>query len=140
MWMVQMTIDEVVHMIAVRHCFVTATRAMYMPWFMAAAYVLGGARVWVRSRDGNDVFVNVIAVRMVQMTIVQIVDVPFVNHGDMATVRAVLMVMVLVVGLVTSCHGNLLKIKRWGKNHAAGSAAWVRMLSKRLRTCSSASA
>lgn len=48
-------------------------------------------------------FVDVIAVHMVKMAVVQIVDMPGVMDGDMAAIAAVL---VAVVGMVGKCAGG----------------------------------
>lgn len=106
--MVQMPIDEVIHMIAMRHGLVAAARPMDMSGRMAAACVLGCAGIRVRGGHGDLVLVDMIAVRVVKMAIVQVIDVALVHHCGMAASRSVLMVVVLVMGLSAGCHGRLL--------------------------------
>lgn len=103
-----MPIDQIVHMVAVRHCFMAASRPMHVVGRMPTARMLGRADVGVDGSHGKHMFVHMIPMRMVQVAVVQIVNMAFVAHGDVAAARAVLVVMVLVVGLGTGCHGDLL--------------------------------
>ena len=43
MWMVQVTFDEIVHVVAVRNGFVTASGAVLMVGVVSLAVVIGGA-------------------------------------------------------------------------------------------------
>jgi hypothetical protein len=45
--MVQMAIDEIVHMVAVWHRLVSATGSMSMTGFVAAAIMIGRTTLWV---------------------------------------------------------------------------------------------
>lgn len=40
MWVVKVSIDQIVDMITMRHSFMAAIRSMHMAWFMAAAMVV----------------------------------------------------------------------------------------------------
>ena len=66
----QVACDEVVHVIAVRNGLVAATRCMFMAWLVPAAAVFGGAAVRVLGIDRHGVLVDVVLVRMVQVTVV----------------------------------------------------------------------
>ena len=45
--MVQMAVDQIIHVVAVRHRLVSATGSMLMTGFMAAAIVIGRTTLWV---------------------------------------------------------------------------------------------
>lgn len=75
---------------------------------MPGTYVTGRADVGIDVGDRYGVLVYVIAMRMVQMTIVQVIDVPYVPHGSVSAIRAMLMVMVVVVRLRAGGHELLL--------------------------------
>jgi hypothetical protein len=66
--------------------------------------MLWGADVRIRSADGDRVLIDMIAVRMVQVAIVQIVHMSFMDHGGMTAPRTMLVVVVLMMGLLASCH------------------------------------
>jgi hypothetical protein len=97
---VQAAFKQVVKVVAVRHAG------------MAAAIVLAvagyrGAGVGVSRGDLDDVLVIMVAVRRVQVAVVQVIDVAVVAHAGVPTVVAV---DVAVVGVDGMAHGLLL----WG--------------------------
>ena len=55
-------------------------------------------------RDRKHVLIHMVAMCMVKMTIVEIVDVPFMLYRHMATLRAVLVFMVVVMALIALGH------------------------------------
>lgn len=114
--MVQVSINEVVHMVAVRNGFVAAARTMDVTRCVSCAGVLGRAGVRIRWSHGDDVLVNVLIVRMVQVAVMQVVDVALVNHGGVAASWSMLMIMVLMVGLVACGHNDLLRAGRLQKS------------------------
>jgi hypothetical protein len=91
---VQPAVDEVIDVVAVRHLFVAALLVL-------ALAGNGGARRRVDGADGDDVFVVVAVVRVVQVAVVQVIDVPVVLD---ARVPAVVAVDVLVVGVLIAAH------------------------------------
>jgi hypothetical protein len=62
----------------------------------------------VRFRHGYDMLINMAAVRIVQMPVVQIVDVIVMNDPGVATFRAVRMSMIFVLWQVTISHCRFL--------------------------------
>ncbi len=90
--MMQVAIDEVIDMIPVRHRFVPAARAVDLGGIVAGAG--RGVPVGIRGAHFDDVLVHMIAVRMMQMPVVQIIDVPVVFDRRVAAAGAVLMVVV----------------------------------------------
>lgn len=103
---VQVAVDEIVDMVAVRNGFVPAARTVYMIRIMAAALVIGGAAVWVGFCHRDDMLVNVIAMHVMQMAVVQIIDVAIMQDRQMAAVGAVLMGVVGRVRKRAACHGR----------------------------------
>lgn len=99
---VQMTIHEVVGVVAMRYGFVSAAGTVYMTRFVAVAVMIQGADVRVGGADGDAVFIDVIAMRMVQVAIVQVIDVAFVFDGGVTAIRAVLVFVVGVVRFVAA--------------------------------------
>lgn len=54
------------------------------------------------------VVIAMATVRMVQMPVMQIIDMPFMQNGGMATVRAMLVRVVIMVGVFAGGHIKLL--------------------------------
>ena len=99
---VQMTINEVVRVVAMRYGFVSAAGAVYMSRFVAVAVMIWGADVRVGGADGDAVFIDVVAVRMVQVSVVQVINVAFVLDGGVAAACAVLVFVIGVVRFVAA--------------------------------------
>jgi len=99
---VQMTINEVVRVVAMRYGFVSAAGAVYMSRFVAVAVMIWGADVRVGGADGDGVFIDVVAVRMVQVSVVQVINVAFVLDGGVAAACAVLVFVIGVVRFVAA--------------------------------------
>jgi hypothetical protein len=93
--MVQMSIDQIVVMVAVRHHIMPAAFAMLVCLVVAVASVFGGAFGLVRVfRQG--VLVDMIAVHMVQMIVVQVTSMVAVLNRFVST-RSAVSVFVIVV-------------------------------------------
>ena len=99
---VQVAIDEVIDVVAMRHRFVAAAGAMHVAGFVAVAVVVRGADVRVGGADGDAVFIDVVAVRVVQVAVVQVINVAFVFDGGVTAIRAVLVFVVGVVRFVAA--------------------------------------
>lgn len=99
-----MTVDEVVDVVTVRHGGVTTSGTVHVPGLVAPAPMVGGAVGRIERGDRDGVFVDVIAVGVVEMSVVQVVDMPVVLHREMPAVGAV-NVGVVVMGL--AAHGLL---------------------------------
>lgn len=98
---VQMSIDEVIDVIPMRNCRVTAIRSMYVTGFMSTANVSAGASRGVRGADFDRVLFDLSGrSRMVKVPVVQIIHVPVVLDSGMAAALAVHMVVVVMVIVV----------------------------------------
>lgn len=69
MWMVEMALYEVIHMVAVRNCFMTAVGAVLMALFVLSAVVFRSALFRIASTDGNLVLVHPIGFHVMQVSI-----------------------------------------------------------------------
>lgn len=101
-WMMEVTIDQIVHVIAVRDRLMTTARSVLVFAPVSAASVLrsAGARIGRVYRDG--VFVDMAIVHVVEMPVMQIVDMPTMTNGRMAAIGSMLVRMVRVAGFATS--------------------------------------
>lgn len=98
-WVVQVTIDQVVDVVAMRYGGVAAARAVGVIRRVTRTAVLRGARGRVSRVDLEDVLVEVPVVRVVEVTVVEVVDVVPVADRRVAAARAV-DVVVRVVDVV----------------------------------------
>jgi hypothetical protein len=101
--MVQVSVHQIVDMVAVRDRLVSAAGAMLMGALYIRRAAGGIGRV-----DSDDMLVDVIAMHVVQMAVMQVVDVPVMADSDVTAAWAVLMGVVGMVLLVASGHGALL--------------------------------
>jgi hypothetical protein len=97
--MMQPTVDEITDVPAVRDGLVTAARTVDVVGVVAQCVGRHrGAGIRVVSADIDDVLVDVVAVRMVQMSVVQVVDMVAVADGGVPAAGAVVVVVVGVMG------------------------------------------
>jgi hypothetical protein len=122
MRMVQMPIHEIVDMTVMRHGLVSAAGTMDMARLMTGTAVIRRAGIRVRLRHLDHMLVHMVAMRMVQMAIMQIVDMVAVPHRGMPATGAMRVAMVGVVGLRTATHYQI--SSSW--NHTGD---WVQPLS-----------
>ncbi len=87
--MVQMAVHEIVHVVPVRDRLVAAARSVHVIGRVARARMSRPAAVGVLLVDRQDVVVQVVAVRMVQVPVVEEVDVSLVDDGHVAAARSV---------------------------------------------------
>jgi hypothetical protein len=105
--MVKVAIDEIVDVVAVRDGLMSASRPVHMPRLVSCATVIGRAAIRVLGRHFNDVLVDVIGMRVVQMPVVQVVDMIAVAHRRMSAGGAMLMCMIGMMRLGALCHRGL---------------------------------
>jgi hypothetical protein len=94
--MVEVPIHQIVDMVAVRHGLVPAIGPVNVAWVVAGAVMIGRADVGIRCGHSQHMFIDVISMHMVQMTIMQVVDMPVVFDREMSAAGAMLMNMVFV--------------------------------------------
>lgn len=102
----QMALYEVIHVIAVRDCLVTAVGTMRVRRVMTVAGMTIGAVRRIRRTDLEGVLVDVALVGMVHVSVVKEVGVAVVLNGSMAAVLAMLMGVILVDAVFGIHHGS----------------------------------
>jgi hypothetical protein len=103
----QVAVDEIINVVAMRYGLVPATGAMLVPGLMSLAPVLRRAAVRVLAGHLDHMLVDVIAMHVMQMSIVEIIDVVAVPDCGVAASRPVLMRVIGVVWLRARRHGRL---------------------------------
>jgi hypothetical protein len=121
----QVAVDEVVDMIAMWHRRVAAARSMPVAALVAAAIVAGCAPLGISGRHLDHMLVVVIAMRIVQMAVMEIVDVVAMPDRDMAAARPVA-VRVVVMNRVLG-HACLLRKKSLGVSPACTTAFSIKV-------------
>ena len=96
MLVVQMTINEVIDVVAMRNSFMAAVRTMNMVLGMAAAIMSLSTCRRVLCADFNYVLINMALVSVMKMTIVQVVDMVAMTNCCVAAISAVLVVVIFV--------------------------------------------
>lgn len=102
--MVQVTVDQVVDVIAVWHWLVATPGSVFVLEPMLDGSALRRAAVRMLLIDGDSMLVDMIIVRVVQVPVVEIVGVSIVADGEMAAARSVLVIVVWVDGVIALCH------------------------------------
>jgi len=90
--MMQVAVHEVIDMIAVRDRLVAAAEAVDVRGVVARAG--RSVTVGIRGADFDDVLIDMTPMRMMQMPVVQIVDMPVVFDGGVAAAGAVFVVVI----------------------------------------------
>ena len=94
MRMMQMAFYQVVGMVAVRHPFMAAIRTMNVPFIVTGAVMVSRASVGVRCVHFEHVLIDMIAVHVVQVPVMQVIDVPVMADRLMPAVWSVLVSVV----------------------------------------------
>lgn len=111
--MVQMAVDEIVDMIAVRDRFVAAAWAMDVSGIMSGAAMVGRATIRVLVAHLNAMFIHMIGVRMVKMTIVEVVHMVAMPNRDVAALRSVGVIVVGMMRKIAGGHFDVLSLSQW---------------------------
>ncbi|WP_157915114.1 hypothetical protein [Paraburkholderia acidicola] len=99
---VQVAIDEIVDVIPMRHRFVTAPGSVNV--FRVVATAARCALIRIPRAHFEPVLVYMIAVRVMQMPVMEIIGVIVVPDRSMPTAGAMLVVVVSVMGFVAGAH------------------------------------
>jgi hypothetical protein len=126
--MVQMTVDKVVDVVAMFYLRVAAVGTVDMTCGMSLTGMVRRAAVGICSRHRQLAFVHMIAMRMMQMAIMQVIDVAVMLNRQMSAARTVIMLMLddLIAGRHTDLMSAVrvcfspLTITRNPTSHAAG--------------------
>ena len=107
MWMMQMSVDEIVDVIAMRDLLVPASRSVHVGRVVSGARVLRGATVGVGRGKLNHMLIDVITMHVMKVSVVQIVDMIIVANRGMATVHAMYVWVICMLRIVADCHVSL---------------------------------
>lgn len=97
-WMVQMAVNQIINMIAVGNGWMAAIRPVDVFGGVLFLSKTGSALVWIGVAYFDDVLIHMIAMRMVQMPIVQIVHMVAVLYGSVSTIWPMDMGVIRVSG------------------------------------------
>jgi hypothetical protein len=109
--MVQVTVDEIIHMVAMRDRFVTAARSMNVSSIMSGAAMVGRATIRIIVAHFNAMFVYMIGVRMVKMAIMEIIHMAAVPDGNVTASGSMRVGVVGVMRKIASGHFDVLFLK-----------------------------
>ncbi|WP_166656260.1 hypothetical protein [Paraburkholderia sp. BL10I2N1] len=102
--MMQVTVDEIVNVVAMWHRFVAAPGAMDVTRRVAAA--ARRTLIGIVRAHFEPMLIYMIAVRVMQVTVMQVIDVIVMSDRRVAAIRTVLMVVMRMVWFVTGAHGD----------------------------------
>ncbi len=107
--MMKVAIDEIVDVIAMRHGFMPAPRSMDVARRVTGAAVFRRAAIGILGADCNHMFVDMIGMRMMQMSVVEIIDMTVMADGDVAAIWPMHMRVIGVDGVILGGHGSFLR-------------------------------
>jgi nitrate reductase alpha subunit len=102
---VQVAIDEIADMVAMRHGLVSASRSVHMAFVVTGTGVARRAMRGIRRAHFDHMLVHVTIVHMMQMTVVQVVDVIAMANGGVAAAGPVNVRVVCMLGAGALAHG-----------------------------------
>ncbi len=139
--MMQVAGNAIIYMIAMWHRLMATPKTMYMVRRMAATAVIAGAAVRVIARHLDPVLIDMAVMRVMKMTVVQIIHMAAVVHGGMAAARPMLM-RVVEMGLRRASRHLVASFPcpRSADTAVRLSASWSMALRINRSTCSSAKA
>jgi hypothetical protein len=94
--MVEVAIDQVVDVVAVRNRRMAAVGSVHMAFLVPAAVMGRGAAIGVGGIDLENVLIDVVRMWMMQVSVVQVVHMTLVLNGQVATAGSMLVVVVRV--------------------------------------------
>ncbi|MEP7455840.1 hypothetical protein [Phyllobacterium sp. SB3] len=97
MRMMQVTIDKIINVIAMWHGLMATIRSVDVRGIMTGATVLRRAFRRVLLTDLDDVFIDMVAVRMVKMAVMQIINMVAVTYGSVTATGFVFVIVVMVM-------------------------------------------
>lgn len=99
-----MTVYKVIHVVTMRDSWVAALWAVDVVGIVPRALMVRRAPNRVNVSDGQRVLIHMTLMHVVQMAIVQIIDMSVVLDSNMAAIRAMLVIMILVMRGGARCH------------------------------------
>ena len=84
-----MAVHQVIDMIAVWHCLVTASGTMDVAGLMAGTTMVRRTSIWICRGHLDHMFIDLVAFDMLQMAVLKVVNMTTVSYGGMPAMRAV---------------------------------------------------
>ncbi|SCX35583.1 hypothetical protein [Agrobacterium rosae] len=100
--------NQIVNMVTMRHGFMAAVRAVDMAMIVADMVLDRTAAIGVVITHLDDVFIDMIAMGMMEVSIMQVVNMVAMFDGHVAAVGAMFMVVVIMMWKIAIAHGELL--------------------------------
>ena len=111
--MMQMALDKIVGVLAMRHGWMAAVRAVNVPGLVALVPVRRRALVRVSGADLDHVLIDAVPARAVQVPVMEIVDMVSVLDGDVSAARSMMVRMFLSAQVVVGGHQSFLSFCWW---------------------------
>lgn len=96
--MVKVSVNQIINMITMRNCRMAAVRPVDVFGGVLFLSKTGSALVWIGVAYFDDVLIHMIAMRMVKMSVMQVVHMIAVPHGSVSTIWAMDVGMIGVRG------------------------------------------
>ncbi|SDA19063.1 hypothetical protein SAMN05216315_11132 [Nitrosospira sp. Nsp18] len=104
MRVMEVAIDKIVHVIAMRHGFMAAVRSMYMFLRMARALMFRRTAFRIGRGYVYHMLIEMVAVRVMQMPVMQVIDMPVVHDTCVAAFGSMRMSMIFMLWQDTISH------------------------------------
>jgi hypothetical protein len=104
MRVMEVAIDKIVHMLAMRHGFMAAVRPMYMSLRMTRALMFRRTAFGISRGYFYHMLIEMVAVRVMQVPVMQVIDVPVVHDAGMAAFGSMRMSMIFMLWQDTISH------------------------------------
>lgn len=102
--MMQVAVHKIVDVVPMGNRFVSAGWPVYVIGCVAAAVMVGRTAIRVFRADLESVLIDMIGMRVVQMSIMQIVDMIAVPDGRVPAVRPVLVIVMGMMRFIAGAH------------------------------------
>jgi len=103
----QVSVDQIVDVIAMRHRLVPTAGTVLVPSLMPGALVLRRAAIGILGGNLDHMLIDMIAMHVMQVTVVQVIDMVAMLHCLVATAWSMLMRVICVMRIRTRRHGRL---------------------------------
>ena len=104
MLVVQAPIDQIVSVVTVRNSLMPATWPMSVRMVVTNVVCYRVATIRIRVADFDHMLINVITMRMMKVSVMQVIDVIAMLHCDMATAGSMCVIVVFVMGQLAIAH------------------------------------
>jgi hypothetical protein len=104
--MMQPALDQIVDVVAMRHGFMAAIRPVPVRCVVTAGAEFWIAAIRIAVTHGDDMLLGVAVLGMLKVAVIEVIDMAFVLHGEMAASGAVNVRRGLAGTALFGCHGG----------------------------------